>query len=44
VRYQNRVLQLEPEPKRYLPAGSKVVVEQRRDGSLPVVTGNGGHF
>jgi len=33
----NQYLQLEPNRKRYLPAGSKVVVEQWRDGSLHVV-------
>ena len=37
LRYHNQFLQLEPKGKRYLPAGSKVVVEQWRDGSLHVV-------
>jgi len=39
VRYQNRLLQLEPQGKRYLPAGSQVVVQQWRDGSLHVLQG-----
>jgi transposase len=37
VRYQNRLLQLEPEGKRYLAAGSRVTVQEWRDGSLHVV-------
>ena len=37
VRYQNRLLQLEPSRKRYLAAGSRVTVQEWRDGSLHVV-------
>lgn len=39
VRYQNRLLQLEPRGK-YLAAGSQVVVQQWRDGSVHVVQGD----
>ena len=40
VRYNNRLLQLEPARKRYLAAGSKVVVQEWRDGSLHVLYRN----
>ena len=37
VRYESRLLQIERQPKVYVPAGSTIVVQQGRDGSLRLV-------